>query len=44
VLIFLTLERFIDFRQVAEALAEDPTNSFSNALPQYHTPQENARL
>jgi hypothetical protein len=44
VLIYLTLERFIDFRQVAEALAEDPTNSFSNASSRYHIRRENARL
>jgi hypothetical protein len=31
-LIFLTLERFIDFRQVAEALAEDPTILFLTRL------------
>jgi hypothetical protein len=36
----LTLERFIDFRQVAEALAEDPTILFLTRVLRYHTMQQ----
>jgi phosphotransferase system HPr-like phosphotransfer protein len=41
-LIFLTLERFIDIRQIAELLAEVQQFN-SNATLKYHTGQQNAR-